>query len=83
MLGSRRFPLLWPEAHMGEMAYSVRRSVMCLAGNGRMGKYRNGSSLSSPSTQPLTVYAKQIDSIFGINVPTMSHKGNEDEVKEA
>ncbi|WP_318369723.1 site-specific integrase [Enterobacter sp.] len=31
----------------------------------------------------LTEHAKQIDSIFGVDVPNMSHKGNEEEVKEA
>nr|DAI86929.1 MAG TPA: Integrase [Caudoviricetes sp.] len=31
----------------------------------------------------LTEHAKQIDSIFGVDVPNMSHKGNEDEAKEA
>ncbi len=31
----------------------------------------------------LTEHAKQIDSIFGVDVPNMSHAGNEEEVKEA
>lgn len=31
----------------------------------------------------LTEHAKQIDSIFGLDVPNMSHNGNEEEVKEA
>lgn len=31
----------------------------------------------------LTEHAKQIGSIFGVDVPNMSHKGNEDEAKEA
>ena len=31
----------------------------------------------------LTEHAKQIDSIFGLDVPNMSHSGNQEEVKEA
>ncbi|HDT4261007.1 TPA: site-specific integrase [Enterobacter kobei] len=31
----------------------------------------------------LTEHAKQIDSIFGVDVPNMSHNGNEEEVNEA
>jgi len=31
----------------------------------------------------LTEHAKQIDSIFGVDVPNMSHKENQEEVKEA
>lgn len=31
----------------------------------------------------LTEHAKQIDSIFGFDVPNMSHTGNEEEAKEA
>ena len=31
----------------------------------------------------LTEHAKQIDSIFGLDVPNMSHSGNQEGVKEA
>ena len=31
----------------------------------------------------LTEHAKQIDSIFGVDVPNMSHTGNKEEVEEA
>lgn len=31
----------------------------------------------------LTEHAKQIDSIFGVDVPNVSHSGNEEEAKEA
>lgn len=31
----------------------------------------------------LTEHAKQIDAIFGVDVPNMSHSGNQEEVKEA
>lgn len=31
----------------------------------------------------LTEHAKQIDSIFGLDVPNMSHSGNQEEVKKA
>lgn len=31
----------------------------------------------------LTEHAKQIDSIFGVDVPNVSHKGNQEDVKEA
>ncbi len=31
----------------------------------------------------LTEHAKQIDSIFGVDIPNMSHNGNQEDVKEA
>jgi len=31
----------------------------------------------------LTEHAKQIDSIFGVDVPNISHEGNQEDVKEA
>lgn len=31
----------------------------------------------------LTEHAKQIDSIFGVDVPNMSYTGNKEEVKDA
>lgn len=36
---------------MGELAYSGRGAIVRIAGNGRLGKYRNGAALCSPGTE--------------------------------
>ena len=47
---NRRFPLARPPACLGELARSKRHAVARIAGNGRVGDCKHGSSLCSPRT---------------------------------
>lgn len=69
----RGFQVSRPETHVGQLAYSVRRPVVCPAGNGEWESIEMVRRYAHLAHNHLTEHARQIDSILGGCVPNMSH----------
>lgn len=56
-----------PSAFLGKLAYSVRRPVVCPAGNGEWESIKMVQRYAHLAPNHLTEHARKIDAIFGLN----------------